>query len=145
MLDELGWVAGERIPMMRYAGRLSGTHPAVAAAPLNTDDRPVIEHRAPINDRRDDAGRGQRLVSQRLLDFMAPFIRNDALARDACLAGVRRSWRYAIQAGYHLHVSKVHQLSQNYGEAAAAEQTVRELLQKAAVAFDDDANAAFAG
>lgn len=57
------------LPFLLYAGNLSRNRKLFEGAPLNTDDRPVIEYLAPKSQRRERAGQAHWLTSFELADL----------------------------------------------------------------------------
>ncbi|CAK9042033.1 Polyamine aminopropyltransferase (Putrescine aminopropyltransferase) (PAPT) (Spermidine synthase) (SPDS) (SPDSY) [Durusdinium trenchii] len=124
---------GDTVPLIaHYAGGVSKTDTNFSDAPVNTDNRPVIEYRAPINHRLEKAGRAEWFTDERMLDFMAERVNRDALATDAYLSGINPAWRDVVQAGYYFHASKALK-SWEHEDADVAEQAYRDLLQQTAI------------
>ncbi len=123
---------GDRVPLIaHYAGTLRADDTRLSSAPLNTDSRPIIEYLAPINHRLEKAGRKEWFIGQQMLEFVGPYLGEDALSVDPYLASIDPAWRKAIQAGYYLQSSYVLK-DQNHSDTSAARAGYRSLLQKAA-------------
>ena len=128
--------AGDTVPLIsHYAGRLTVDHPLLAEAPLNTDNRPIIEYRAPINHRLEKAGRAEWFIEEPMLAFMAELVETEKLAADTYLSRLAPPWRSAIQAGYYFHAAKALE-KWEHEDAEIAKQTYRDLLQNAAIRLD---------
>jgi len=114
----------------QYVGRLDKNAPRLAAAKLNTDAHPIIEHIAPINHRLEKAGKKQWFVEDAMLDYMADFLDWSALDNDFYLSELPRPWLHAVQAGYYFQSLQL--LTQmQHQDAAIAEQKVFSLLERA--------------
>ena len=123
---------GDTVPLIaHYAGLMKTSHPSLASARINTDNRPIIEYRAPINHRLEKAGRVSWFIDEALLDFMAAQADSAALADDDYLSALNPAWRNAIQAGYYFHAHKALE-KWEHEDAAIAEKAYRDLLQQTA-------------
>jgi spermidine synthase len=119
---------------MLYAGDLRASAPLFAAAPLNTDDRPLIEFLAPRLTRLNAAGDKDWFTGVPLADFYdtlassdaspGPFVAPSPATRDARRAGALL-YRYAIAATGH-----------DEWAAAAFESEVRRLVPDVVLAAD---------
>ncbi len=129
---------GDTIPLIaHYAGRLSRADELVAAAALNTDNLPVIEYLAPINHRRERAGRAAWFAEEALLTFVGGYVDRDALRSDTYLSELDRAWHDAVRAGYYLHASYVLEARQ-HADAVDAKRAFQKSLQRAARALGGD-------
>jgi len=123
---------GEHVPLMsHYFGQLTQTDSLLRDAKVNTDDRPLIEYRAPINHRRERAGLSEWFTNNELLRFQASRLSNEALAEDSYLAAMQPEWRAVIQAGYYLQVQLKLKKEKNEQEKAA-KATYQQLLNEVA-------------
>lgn len=124
---------GDTVPLIaHYAGSMNVTDPVFANAEVNTDNRPIIEYRAPINHRLEKAGRVKWFVEGQMLEFMADRADSAALASDAYLSRLDPAWRDAVQAGYYFHAFKTLQKWEDE-DAPIAGKAYRDLLQRTAI------------
>lgn len=94
----------EATPFLLYAGNLSAAAELVAAAPLNTVDRPAIEYLAPKTERRSIAAQQTAwLTSLRLFDFCAELFRRVPPAEDPHLARLSPAQIGYVEAGLELY------------------------------------------
>jgi len=99
---------GDRVPLMaHYAGTLRADDTRLSSAPLNTDSHRRIEYLAPINHRREKAGKVDWFIGQPMLDFIGPYLSEQALSVDPFLLNMDSAWHEAIRAGYYLQASFV--------------------------------------
>ncbi len=128
--------SGDRIPLIaHYAGQLTTDAGLIKAAPVNTDNRPIIEYLAPINHRLERAGEATWFVEEPMLEFMSKHVGRDALADDTYLSELATAWHGAIQAGYYLHASYVLE-ERHEDDAREAKEVFQDSLHRAAMAFD---------
>ena len=124
---------GDTVPLIaHYAGSMKVKDPVFANAAVNTDNRPIIEYRAPVNHRLEKAGRAKWFVGEQMLGFMADRADSAALASDAYLSRLDPAWRDAVQAGYYFHAFKMLQKWEDE-DAPVAEKAYRDLLQRTAI------------
>ncbi len=130
---------GDTVPLIaHYAGQLKAESSLLKQAPLNTDNRPIIEYVAPINHRRERAGETEWFTDESMLAFVASHVGQAQLSGDTYLAELDVTWHSVIQAGYYLHTSHLLR-RQNSEEAGEARRLFRNLLQQAALAFQNRA------
>lgn len=128
--------SGDTIPLIaHYAGTFRSDDRRITSAPLNTDNNSIIEYLAPINHRREKAGQIEWFVRQQVLEFVAPYLNEDALSRDPYLSSIDPDWYDAIQAGYYLHTSHVLKNS-NPNSSSEAKALYESLFIKAASALE---------
>ena len=96
--------------LMHYAGNLSQARSLVDHYRINTDDRPVIEYLAPLEDRQKKSGTSMRLIGESLLDFYASLIEASPPETDPFLDKVDIENRRLVHAGLELHRSRIYQL-----------------------------------
>lgn len=89
--------------MAHYAGNLTAARALFAAYGLNTDDRPLIEYRAPVTHRRQKAKAASWFVGDDLTAFMDAVLRAAPPADDAYLRHLPQHQRRVVYAGLHLH------------------------------------------
>jgi len=89
--------------MLFYAGNLTGAGDLVTASPLNTDDLPLIEYRAPLAHREARADVEPMFIGEPMLDFYGRLLEAYPPDRDAHLALLNESERDHVRAGLHLH------------------------------------------
>lgn len=123
---------GDTVPLLaHYAGMLRIDDSQVIDAPVNTDNHPIIEYLAPINHRREKAGERSWFSGMQLFEFVAPYLTEDALSKDAYLKDLNKAWHEAIQAGYYLH-AHYELKKQQHADASSARATFQMLLQQVA-------------
>lgn len=123
---------GDKVPLIaHYAGTMRLDDTRLSEAPLNTDSRPIIEYLAPINHRREKAELAEWFIGQQMLEFVGPYLNQDALRADPYLKSINPAWYNAVQAGYYLQSSYVLK-RQGHSDASAAKTTYQSLLKKAA-------------
>jgi len=111
---------GDRVPLMaHYAGTLRADDTRLSSAPLNTDSHRRIEYLAPINHRREKAGKVDWFIGQPMLS-VDPFLLN-----------MDSAWHEAIRAGYYLQASFVAK-DQGHEDIKEARRAYRSQLKKAA-------------
>jgi len=126
---------GDRVPLIaHYAGTLSGDDTRLSAAPINTDSRPIIEYIAPINHRLEKAERVEWFSGQQMLEFVGPYLNQDALSAAPYLSEINSAWYNAVQAGYYLQASYVLKDGGDKG-ASQARATYQSLLKQAATSL----------
>ena len=124
---------GETLPLItHYAGHITSGHPLVAGAPLNTDNRPVIDYQAPINHRRQKAGDIDWFTGARMLDFMASHVAQDVLSKDPYISSIDPAWQDAVLAGYYFHAYLALRQRGNKEDGEAAREAYQRLMQQAA-------------
>ena len=120
----------------QYLGQMSMLSPRLKKAKLNTDDRPIIEHIAPVNHRLEKAGIKQWFVEDALLDYMADFLDWTALDYDSFLKDVPRPWFHAIQAGYYFQAAQL-LTDMKHEDKKTARQQVYALLERTRQGLQD--------
>lgn len=113
----------------QYAGNLTAARHLLTNYPLNTDDRPLIEYRAPITHRRQKANVASWFVGDELIDFMDALLQAVPPERDAYLQKLPEREFTFVRAGLILHRAGV---LKEAGHKAAAEEAFA--LYKRAVA-----------
>ena len=120
--------AGEGYPEARaralallfYAGNLTAAHELVADAPINTDDRPVIEYLAPETPMEVVAGRAGWLTGFALSRLWARLADAVPLDDDPFLSSVPAADRDGVYAGRMLHESSILRAAGQFAEARRA-------------------------
>ena len=103
----------------QYAGNLTAARHLLNDYPLNTDDRPLVEYRAPITHRRQRAKVASWFVGDELIDFMDALLQAVPPERDAYLQKLPEREFMFVRAGLILHRAGV--LKEAGHRAAAAE------------------------
>ena len=132
-----GWQAGngEQIPLLaHYAGNLEIDDDYLTQAPLNTDDRPIIEYLAPINHRQERAGQVGWFVGKVMFEFTAPYLTDQKLTTDPYLTDLNQIWFNVIQGGYYFHLANMFNKEQHQ-DAAVVKNTYESLFSEAAATF----------
>jgi spermidine synthase len=111
-----------------YAGNLSLGRGLVAHAPLNTDDRPLIEYLSPITHRRVGSHAASFLVGQELVRLYTDLRTASPLEPDPYLARLNPGERGFATAGYYTHVSAVGMRLGDQAEADSADARMTRLL-----------------
>ncbi|MEM6705954.1 MAG: fused MFS/spermidine synthase [Acidobacteriota bacterium] len=108
-----------------YAGNLGESREIVPSGPIHTDDRPVIEYRAPISHRNARAGRDEWFVGEQFLDLLKVLLEATPPARDPYLARLEPAARQFVTAGLKYHTGAV---LDHLGQKEAAAQQLDEFL-----------------
>ncbi|MDH3451009.1 MAG: fused MFS/spermidine synthase, partial [Gammaproteobacteria bacterium] len=93
--------------LLYYAGNLSAAATLFDDYPVNTDDRPVIEYRAPITERREVAGGHEWFTGNRLIAFLDRLLATVPPAQDPYLAQFTAAEWELVHAGLLLHRGQV--------------------------------------
>lgn len=93
--------------LLHYAGNLTQARDLFEHAPLNTDDRPIIEFAAPVNHRAREAGTQQIFGSTELMKFLQLLQQTAPVQGDPFLAAIPETHRVLSRAGLDLHTSIV--------------------------------------
>jgi spermidine synthase len=122
----------DSVPFMaHYVGNLTAARHLFEVYVLNTDDRPVIEYRAPITHRRQQANAASWFVGNDLMTFMQTLLETVPPEQDAYLQKIpQREWDM-VRAGFSLHRAGV--LKKMGDMIAAQEELVR--YQRAVAAY----------
>ncbi len=116
----------DALALLFYAGNLSQARQLFAAAPINSDDRPIIEHGAPITQRRVKAGQGAWLTSLELLRFYAELAAAVPPERDAFLHNLDHRQIEYPKAGRDLYAASVHRDTGDFRQAEIALEAFRQ-------------------
>jgi len=93
--------------LLYYAGNLTAAHELLDRFPLNTDDYPIIEYRAPITQRRQQAQQTMWFVGAELLDFFDDLINASPPDRDPYLQAFNGREQNFVNAGLSLYSLQV--------------------------------------
>jgi spermidine synthase len=116
-LDERVWLLN--IPLAAYAGNMSAQRERFANAPVNTDDRTLLEYVAPKTERNSrGAGQTQVLAWRPLLDFCEQLLSELPPEDDPYLREIPPAARNQVRAGLAYYGFVVHQQT---GDAARAQ------------------------
>ena len=97
-----------KIPLMaHYVGTLRADDKRLSSAPLNTDSHRRIEYLAPINHRREKAGKVDWFVGQAMLNFTHSYLSEEVLSADPYLLNLDSEWHEVVRAGHLLQLSLV--------------------------------------
>jgi len=113
-----------------YAGNLSTARGLVAHAPLNTDDRPLIEYLSPITHRRVGSHQASFLIAQELVRLYGDLQSAAPPDPDPYLARLTRAERGFATAGFYTHVSAVGKRMGDQAEADSADARMTRLLHQ---------------
>ncbi|WP_143308273.1 fused MFS/spermidine synthase [Candidatus Entotheonella palauensis] len=102
-----------------YAGNLTRVQSRFDRYPVNTDDRPIVEYRAPITHRRRRAKRLTWFVGEPLLTFMETVLHTIPPEHDTYLQNLPTRQHAYVQAGLHRHWASV---LKKAGKVMAAEE-----------------------
>jgi spermidine synthase len=108
------------LALLFYAGNLSAARDLVAGAPINTDDRPVIEYLAPATPVEVVAGRAEWLTGLALSRFWAQLAAGVPPDDDPYLASVPVAEREDVDAGRSLHDAAILRSAGREEDARAA-------------------------
>ena len=101
-----------------YAGNLTALRDLLRSHPVNTDDRPVIEFLAPIQQRRNLAYQVPRLIGPRLAELYERLFAGLPPEADPYLEALGTGVRDAVRAGLAYYRSKLFEASGNLDLAA---------------------------
>jgi spermidine synthase len=113
------------LALLFYAGNMTAARALVDAAPINTDDRPVIEYLAPATPMEVAAGREEWLTGLALSRLWAQLAAVVPPADDPYLAAVPADERDGAYAGRMLHDASILQRAGHAAEARAAYEEFR--------------------
>jgi spermidine synthase len=108
------------LALLFYAGNLSASRDLVVDAPINTDDRPIIEYLAPETPLRVVDGEAEWLTGMALQDFFDRLAARVPPADDPYLADVPTAERDDVEAGRLLHEAVLLRAAGRVSEARAA-------------------------
>jgi spermidine synthase len=106
--------------MAHYAGNLTAARTLLDRYGLNTDDRPLIEYRAPITHRRQKAKADSWFVGTALMDFMEAVLRLAPPEHDPYLKDLTVREFTFVRSGLSLHQAEVHKKTGDLSEAQDA-------------------------
>ena len=116
--------------LAHYAGNLTAARALFDDNPLNTDDRPVIEYRAPITHRRRRAKEVSWFVGENLITFMETVLRSVPPERDPYLQALPHREHAVVQAGLSLHRARVLKKAGKISEAEEALAHYRHIVSR---------------
>lgn len=100
--------AQNQVPTLaHYAGNLNAIQQTLDAYPINTDDQPIIEYRAPVTQRQQRNKKAQWLVGNLLIQLMQRIQANLPFENDPYLSDLDPHQRLLPRAGLYLHRSQV--------------------------------------
>jgi hypothetical protein len=114
--------------MWSYVGNLSAARALVESAPLNTDDRALIEYLAPITHRRVGSHAASFLIGEELVRLLGDLQQAAPPERDPYLARLSPAERGFATAGFYSHVTAVGRRVGNQAEADSADARIQRLL-----------------
>ena len=115
------------LELLFYAGNLTAAQALVAGAPINTDDRPVIEYLAPVTPMEVVRGRAEWLTGFALSRLWAQLAAIVPADRDPYLVSVPAAERQDVEAGRMLYDASVLRAA---GEDADARATFDEFARR---------------
>ncbi|HSP99591.1 MAG TPA: fused MFS/spermidine synthase, partial [Candidatus Dormibacteraeota bacterium] len=116
------------LALLFYAGNLSAAPQLVAEAPINTDDRPVIEYQSPATPMEVVHGTADWLTGAALNRFWSELAAAVPPARDPFLADVPADERQRVDGGRLLHAANILRAAGRDGEARQAREEFRALV-----------------
>jgi hypothetical protein len=93
--------------MLFYCGNLTGAGDLVIEHPINTDDLPLIEYRAPIAHRRSRTQADTFFVGEAAIDFYLVLSETYPPGKDPYLALLNETERNHVRAGFHLQRARL--------------------------------------
>jgi spermidine synthase len=109
-----------QVPLLsHYVGQIHLDLPFIINAPINTDDKPVIEYMAPVSHRAEKSGKSKWFIGSELLSVMHE-MRNP---NDIYLQGLTEAELRGLFAGYFLHAA---QIARSYKDEEARQNAMRE-------------------
>lgn len=109
----------EAMTLLFYAGNLTEARALFASAPVNTDDSPEIEYRAPITQREVHAGTSDWFTGINLVRFYAQLTALAPPRNDPFLAASNEAQLGYARAGRHLYAASVAQFTGDNDDARA--------------------------
>jgi spermidine synthase len=106
------------VPYVQYAGNLGACRRLFAEAPLNTDDRPLIEYMAPKTQQRAVGDEVPWLMSYELLRLFVELFEEVPPEEDPYLALLSDEQIAYVRAGLQLYTVAIHVQEGRLGEAA---------------------------
>lgn len=125
--------------LLYYGGNLTAARSLMEDYPLNTDDRPLIEYRAPMTHRRQKAGEISWLTGIELMDFFDQVLHLASPKRDPYLKDITDRQRRFVQAGFHFHMANV---LRKTGDQDGARQALAQFKRIARIEPPDSAGTA---
>ena len=114
--------------MWSYIGDLGAARALVEHAPLNTDDRPLIEYLAPVTHRRVEGRTASFLVRDQLTGLCADFLRASPPEQDPYLSRLSALERGLPRAGFYTLASSVARRMGRDAEADSADAHLQRVL-----------------
>jgi spermidine synthase len=116
--------------MWSYVGNLEAAQSLVRTAPLNTDDRPLIEYLAPVTHRRASGRKATFLIRDQLTELCADFLRSCPPEKDPYLGRLSWSERGFSVAGFYTLESAVARRMGRAADADSADARLSKLLHE---------------
>ncbi|HET9326878.1 MAG TPA: fused MFS/spermidine synthase [Candidatus Eisenbacteria bacterium] len=116
--------------MWSYVGNLEAAQSLVRSAPLNTDDRPLIEYLAPVTHRRASGKRASFLIRDQLVDLCGDFLRRVPPNQDPYLGRLMDSERGFAVAGFYTLEAAVARRMNRTADADSADLRLQSLLKE---------------
>ena len=116
------------VPFIYYAGNLSVVREQFSSAPINTDDRPLIEYLAPESALKGPGSGIRWLISLELSAFYDGLLTAAPLESDAFLAAAGEEEKRAVMAGLSYYKSFAYRAAGMEREAMEAQRRYEELL-----------------
>jgi spermidine synthase len=113
---------------LAYCGNLTEAKELWSQAPVNTDDRPVIEYQAPITHRRAGSKQTTMLVNTSLLQLLEDLRAAVPTDGDPYLAHLSPKERGYVAAGFLIQKGRILQQAGREVEAQAAREELRQVL-----------------
>ncbi|MDP6114324.1 MAG: fused MFS/spermidine synthase [Planctomycetota bacterium] len=92
-------------PFLYYAGNLTANREMFTGAPINTDDRPLIEYLAPMTQRNQTVGRASWLTGSDLLGLLEKLNTRTPPDKDPMLVKLTSRQKRTVQEGLKVHRS----------------------------------------
>ena len=121
LLEKPGMPPASALFLLYYCGNLSAAQSLVKTYPLNTDDRPVIEYRAPVAQRQEKAGKTSWFVGLELLRFFEKLVQFALPENDPYLREMGESDRQFVLAGLNFYRVQVLEVA---GDSSGAQQAL---------------------
>jgi spermidine synthase len=131
-------VATPFLPLFYYCGNLTAARSFFADFPLNSDDRPLVEYRAPLLNRKQPEKETPFFVGLELVDFLDGLLHGTPLGQDPFLEGFTGAQQSLVHAGFRLHKARIFKIDapggltdrelDNFRKKVLTENNVRKLF-----------------
>lgn len=139
---ELAASSVEAVTLPFYAGNLGRSRGVLADGPVNTDDRPVIEHRSPVSHRSARSKESEWFTGSSLVAFYTRLVAATPVGEDPYLARLDEAQRGYVQAGRLYFEGAV---AKNAGDDALAAARLKAFYELIPLAFQPETDSGESG